>query len=173
MTQTINNNRGTVLVIDDERDLIELVRYNLDKEGFDVVAATDGTSGLEIATKHKPNLVVLDLDSGAIIGKVQENMLKLDIAQVQSAGGRRAAPGRRRPASRGQAVTAGTARAAGCLQRPKAESSGSEIGQQRPQQACEHDQAFRRTGSWRSHPFHPCPITPSPSRPRGAWRRSS
>jgi two-component system phosphate regulon response regulator PhoB len=53
--------KGTVLVIDDERDLIELVRYNLDKEGFDVVAASDGTSGLEIATKHKPNLVVLDL----------------------------------------------------------------------------------------------------------------
>jgi two-component system alkaline phosphatase synthesis response regulator PhoP len=53
--------KGTVLVIDDEKDLIELVRYNLDKEGFDVVAAHDGTSGLEIATRHKPNLVVLDL----------------------------------------------------------------------------------------------------------------
>src|SRR2546423_9847655 len=53
--------KGTVLVIDDERDLIELVRYNLDKEGFDVVAASDGTSGLDIATRHKPNLVVLDL----------------------------------------------------------------------------------------------------------------
>jgi two-component system phosphate regulon response regulator PhoB len=54
-------NKGTVLVIDDEKDLIELVRYNLDKEGFDVVAANDGTSGLEIATRHKPDLVVLDL----------------------------------------------------------------------------------------------------------------
>src|SRR5438094_189650 len=53
--------KGTVLVIDDEKDLIELVRYNLDKEGFDVVAAHDGSSGLEIATRHKPNLVVLDL----------------------------------------------------------------------------------------------------------------
>jgi two-component system phosphate regulon response regulator PhoB len=53
--------KGTVLVIDDEKDLIELVRYNLDKEGFDVVAAGDGPSGLEIATRHKPNLVVLDL----------------------------------------------------------------------------------------------------------------
>src|SRR5436305_6496750 len=53
--------KGTVLVIDDEKDLIELVRYNLDKEGFDVVAAHDGTSGLEIATRHMPNLVVLDL----------------------------------------------------------------------------------------------------------------
>ena len=53
--------KGTVLVIDDEKDLIELVRYNLDKEGFDVVAASDGSSGLEIATRHRPNLVVLDL----------------------------------------------------------------------------------------------------------------
>src|SRR5438132_14265455 len=54
-------NKGTVLVIDNEKDLIELVRYNLDKEGYDVVAANDGSSGLEIATRHKPNLVVLDL----------------------------------------------------------------------------------------------------------------
>lgn len=60
MSQTMNH-RGTILVIDDEQDLIELVRYNLDKEGFDVVAATDGGSGLDIATRHKPDLVVLDL----------------------------------------------------------------------------------------------------------------
>jgi two-component system, OmpR family, alkaline phosphatase synthesis response regulator PhoP len=53
--------KGTVLVIDDEKDVIEFVRYNLDKEGFDVVAASDGSSGLDIATRHKPDLVVLDL----------------------------------------------------------------------------------------------------------------
>jgi len=53
--------KGTILVIDDERDLIELVRYNLEKEGFDVIAATDGQSGLEVVTKHRPDLVVLDL----------------------------------------------------------------------------------------------------------------
>jgi DNA-binding response OmpR family regulator len=53
--------KGTILVIDDERDLIDLVRYNLEKEGYDVIAATDGQSGLEVATKHAPDLVVLDL----------------------------------------------------------------------------------------------------------------
>ncbi len=53
-------NKGTVLVIDDEKDLIELVRYNLEKEGFDVVAATEGQSGLELATQHQPDVVVLD-----------------------------------------------------------------------------------------------------------------
>jgi len=53
--------KGTILVIDDEKDLIELVRYNLEKEGFDVIAATDGQSGLDVVRRHRPDLVVLDL----------------------------------------------------------------------------------------------------------------
>ncbi len=53
--------KGTILVIDDERDLLELVRYNLEKEHLDVICASDGRSGLEIATKHRPDLIVLDL----------------------------------------------------------------------------------------------------------------
>jgi DNA-binding response OmpR family regulator len=53
--------KPTVLVIDDERDLIELVRYNLEREGFDLIAATDGASGLDIARRHKPDLIVLDV----------------------------------------------------------------------------------------------------------------
>jgi two-component system phosphate regulon response regulator PhoB len=53
--------KGTILVIDDEKDLIELVRYNLEKEGYDVIAATDGQSGLEVVKKHRPDLVMLDL----------------------------------------------------------------------------------------------------------------
>lgn len=52
---------GTILVIDDEKDLHELVRYNLAKEGFDVIVASDGTSGLDIALRHRPDLIVLDL----------------------------------------------------------------------------------------------------------------
>ena len=38
--------RCTVLVIDDEKDLLELVRYNLEKEHLDVITASDGQSGL-------------------------------------------------------------------------------------------------------------------------------
>ncbi len=53
--------KGTILAIDDEKDLLELLRYNLEKEGFDVILATDGASGFEIATKHKPDLIVLDV----------------------------------------------------------------------------------------------------------------
>jgi DNA-binding response OmpR family regulator len=53
--------KPTVLVIDDEKDLLELVRYNLEKEHFDAIVASDGKSGLDIALRHKPDLVVLDL----------------------------------------------------------------------------------------------------------------
>ena len=52
---------STVLVIDDEKDLLELVRYNLEKEHLSVIVASDGKSGLEIAQKHKPDLILLDL----------------------------------------------------------------------------------------------------------------
>jgi DNA-binding response OmpR family regulator len=53
--------KGTVLVIDDEKDLIELVRYNLDKEGFQVISALDGEAGLALATSELPDAVVVDL----------------------------------------------------------------------------------------------------------------
>ena len=56
-----NMGKGTVVVIDDEKDLIELVRYNLEKEGFDVIGAMNGEAGLEIARQHRPNLILLDL----------------------------------------------------------------------------------------------------------------
>src|ERR1700761_8671146 len=60
--------KGTILVIDDEKDLIELVRYNLEKEGYDVIAANDGQSGLDVIKKHRPELVMLDLMMPGIDG---------------------------------------------------------------------------------------------------------
>jgi len=53
--------KACVLVIDDEKDLLELVRYNLTKEGYDVIAAQKGEAGLEIAFQHKPDLILLDV----------------------------------------------------------------------------------------------------------------
>jgi DNA-binding response OmpR family regulator len=52
--------RGTVLVIDDERDLVNLVRYNLESEGFEVLGALDGESGLNLALTRSPDLILLD-----------------------------------------------------------------------------------------------------------------
>lgn len=53
--------KRVVLTIDDERDLVELIRYNLEKEGFLVRAAYDGESGLSMALREPPDLVLVDL----------------------------------------------------------------------------------------------------------------
>ncbi|MEE9201029.1 MAG: response regulator [Candidatus Brocadiales bacterium] len=50
-----------ILIIEDEEDLVELIQYNLEKEGFKVVSAYDGEGGLQIARSRHPSLVLLDL----------------------------------------------------------------------------------------------------------------
>lgn len=50
-----------ILVVDDEADLVELVTYNLNKEGFTVDSASDGEAALSKLRKGKYDLVVLDL----------------------------------------------------------------------------------------------------------------
>ena len=58
----------TILVIDDEKDFARLVVRTLENEGYDVIAASDGTTGLRIAREHQPDLVVLDLTMPDIDG---------------------------------------------------------------------------------------------------------
>ena len=50
-----------VLLIEDDRDIVELVRYNLEREGFQVAAATDGATGLAQVRKAPPDILLLDL----------------------------------------------------------------------------------------------------------------
>ena len=50
-----------ILVIDDEKDIIELVRYNLEKEGFKVISAKNGEKALQLAFKEAPEMIILDL----------------------------------------------------------------------------------------------------------------
>jgi two-component system, OmpR family, alkaline phosphatase synthesis response regulator PhoP len=51
----------TILVVDDERDLVDLVGYNLENEGFAVIKALDGEKALELVKNKKPDLLILDL----------------------------------------------------------------------------------------------------------------
>lgn len=53
--------KETVLVVDDERDILELIRYNLEKEGYRVTTVTSGEEALTIASNEQPSIVLLDL----------------------------------------------------------------------------------------------------------------
>ncbi|MCP5023170.1 MAG: response regulator transcription factor [bacterium] len=51
----------TILIIEDDADIVELMQYNLAKEGFQVRIARDGEAGLHEVRRHRPDLVLLDL----------------------------------------------------------------------------------------------------------------
>lgn len=51
----------TILVVDDEQDLLDLIEYNLKKEGYRVLKAENGVEALEVAKDQKPDLVLLDI----------------------------------------------------------------------------------------------------------------
>ena len=53
--------RPTILTVDDEPDVLELIRFHLSHAGCNVLTATSGRSALETFRVHRPDLVLLDL----------------------------------------------------------------------------------------------------------------
>lgn len=53
--------RPVVLVADDEPDILDLVRFRLEREGLEVLAARDGREALDLAREHRPAVSVLDV----------------------------------------------------------------------------------------------------------------
>ncbi len=51
----------TILVADDELDILEILNFNLKAEGYNVIKATNGNEAIELARMHKPDLIILDV----------------------------------------------------------------------------------------------------------------
>jgi two-component system phosphate regulon response regulator PhoB len=68
----------TVLVVDDEKDIVELIRYNLAQAGYRVVTAGDGQQALDLARRDRPDLVVLDLMLPVMSGVEVARILRQD-----------------------------------------------------------------------------------------------
>ena len=67
-----------IIVVDDEEDILELVRHNLAREGYQVICATTGEKAIEKARSERPDLVVLDLMLPGIDGLQVARTLKED-----------------------------------------------------------------------------------------------
>ncbi len=59
--KTMEFNDFKILLVDDEQDVLDFMKYNLEKEGFWVYTASNGYEGIEVAKKVKPHLIVIDL----------------------------------------------------------------------------------------------------------------
>jgi len=67
-----------ILIVDDERDLVETLTFRLEANDYQVIAAYDGQEGLDKARKEKPDLIILDLMLPKIDGYKVCRMLKFD-----------------------------------------------------------------------------------------------
>lgn len=55
------NQKYKILLVDDEADIIEFLTYNLKKEGYQVISASNGADALKLAEKEQPHLIILDV----------------------------------------------------------------------------------------------------------------
>ncbi|MBI2472786.1 MAG: response regulator [Planctomycetes bacterium] len=67
-----------ILVVDDEQDLVKLIRYHLEKDGYKVLSASNGEDALFLARRERPELVILDLMLPGIDGLEVCKKLKAD-----------------------------------------------------------------------------------------------
>lgn len=51
----------TILVVDDEEDILEILRYNLEKEGYKTIMARNGVEAVQMAKRNRPDLILLDV----------------------------------------------------------------------------------------------------------------
>lgn len=57
----VSENRRTVLIVDDEKPIVDILEYNLKKEGYNTLIANDGVEAVNIALEEKPNIILLDI----------------------------------------------------------------------------------------------------------------
>ena len=57
----MSNNKQKSLIVEDEPDILELIEYNLKKEGYQVYTASNGLEAISSAKKHSPDLIILDI----------------------------------------------------------------------------------------------------------------
>ncbi|MFN5333884.1 MAG: response regulator transcription factor, partial [Bacteroidota bacterium] len=57
----MDSGKKKILIADDEPDILEIVGYNLQTEGYTVIKAKDGLEAIELALKHQPDLIILDV----------------------------------------------------------------------------------------------------------------
>jgi DNA-binding response OmpR family regulator len=55
------NNKKTILIVEDEKDLVEWLTVFFNENGFNVISARDGADGLAKAEQHQPDLITLDI----------------------------------------------------------------------------------------------------------------
>ncbi|MDD3149420.1 MAG: response regulator [Candidatus Gastranaerophilales bacterium] len=71
-------NKKRILIVDDEQDIVETLKFMLESEGFECLSAYDGEEALNLAKNEKPDLIILDVMLPKINGYKICRLLKFD-----------------------------------------------------------------------------------------------
>ena len=84
----VEDAKKTILIVDDEEPIVNLLVYNLQKEGYNTIEANDGEAGIEIAFNKKPDLILLDIMlpkiDGLTVCKRIRNSLNIPIIMISA-----------------------------------------------------------------------------------------
>ena len=74
----MKKNKIKILIVDDEPDIIEILKFNLENEGYKVISAVNGKEALKLADEHLPHLIILDLMMPVMDGVETCERLRMD-----------------------------------------------------------------------------------------------
>ena len=82
----VNKDKKTILIVDDEKPIVDILVYNLQKEGYNTIEANDGLMAVEVALNQKPDLILLDIMlpkmDGLTVCKKIRNVLNIPILML-------------------------------------------------------------------------------------------
>ena len=80
--------KKTILIVDDEKPIVDILVYNLQKEGYNTIEANDGEKAIEMAFNDKPDLILLDIMlpkvDGLTVCKRIRNSLNIPIIMISA-----------------------------------------------------------------------------------------
>ena len=87
----LDNNKKTILAVDDESSILDLLKFNLEKEGFNFIFAEDGEEGINKVLNEKPDLLLLDvmipkMDGLSVCKKIRQENINIPIIMLSARG---------------------------------------------------------------------------------------
>ena len=87
----LDNSKKTILAVDDESSILDLLNFNLEKEGFNFISAEDGEEGINKVLNEKPDLLLLDvmipkMDGLSVCKKIRQENINIPIIMLSARG---------------------------------------------------------------------------------------
>ena len=91
VNETYDDEKRVILAVDDEEAIIDLLKFNIEKEGYKFISANNGEQGFEIAKEQKPDLIILDVmlpraDGLTVCKKLRQEKINCPIIMLSARG---------------------------------------------------------------------------------------